>query len=194
MYTRCVSRVRYFCKQFVLLNWSSFPIGSIKHPKFEKKKVIPMIWTQPNIECLQNCTAPEVFVQSTYCWQHESKWHRVHDHHSKRIVNIVLSVIFQSFLSLLLYIIFYVPRSQCFEKVNEMLTNFNARTISLEVKEPIQMDTVLRKDLDSMFKGISIIRAKIKTQYLDYQKSNYPIVLYLIFLTSRPKFFNVHPS
>lgn len=68
-------------------------------------------------------------------------------------------------------------RLQRFEKTNEMLTNCNAlsmnhlKTTSQELKKHTQMLTELRKDLDSTFKRITTIRAKIKSQYPDFQIS-----------------------
>jgi len=57
-----------------------------------------------------------------------------------------------------------------------MLTNCNAlsmnhlKTTSQELKKHTQMLTELRKDLDSTFKRISTIRAKINSQYPDCQQ------------------------
>lgn len=45
------------------------------------------------------------------------------------------------------------------------------KTTSQELKKHTQMLTELRKDLDSTFKRISTIKAKIKSQYPDFQKS-----------------------
>jgi len=70
----------------------------------------------------------------------------------------------------------FALRLQRFEKTNEMLTNCNSlsmshlKTTSHELKKHTQMLTELRKDLDSTFKRISTIKAKINSQYSNYQK------------------------
>lgn len=77
---------------------------------------------------------------------------------------------------------FFFLRLQRFEKTNEMLTNCNAlsmshlKTTSQELKKHTLMLSELRKDLDSTFKRISTIKAKIKTQYPDCQKSKYLMI------------------
>lgn len=77
----------------------------------------------------------------------------------------------------LMTVFFFYLRLQRFEKTNEMLTNCNALSMShlkitsQELKKHTQMLSELRKDLDGTFKRISIIKAKIKTQYPDCQKS-----------------------
>lgn len=73
-------------------------------------------------------------------------------------------------------------RLQRFEKTNEMLTNCNAltmshlKTTSQDLKKHTQMLTDLRKDLETTFKRISSIKAKMKSQYPDCQKSKYKIL------------------
>lgn len=105
----------------------------------------------PSIECFQNYTAPEVFIQG--------------------IAGIVNQEDVESM------IIAQKEMLQRFEKTNEMLTNCNAlsmshlKTTSQELKKHTQMLAELRKDLDSTFKRISTIKSKIKFQNPDFQKS-----------------------
>ncbi|XP_060872117.1 kxDL motif-containing protein CG10681 [Metopolophium dirhodum] len=105
----------------------------------------------PSIECFQNYTAPEVFIQG--------------------IAGIVNQEDVESM------IIAQKEMLQRFEKTNEMLTNCNSlsmshlKTTSQDLKKHTQMLAELRKDLDSTFKRIATIRSKIKVQHPDLQKS-----------------------
>ncbi|XP_050543835.1 kxDL motif-containing protein CG10681 [Daktulosphaira vitifoliae] len=104
-----------------------------------------------SIECFQNYTAPEVFIQG--------------------IAGIVNQEDVESM------IIAQKEMLQRFEKTNEMLTNCNSlsmshlKTTSAELKKHTQMLNDLRKDLDGTFKRISNIKSKLKLQYPDIQKS-----------------------
>ncbi|CAI6361407.1 unnamed protein product [Macrosiphum euphorbiae] len=105
----------------------------------------------PSIECFQNYTAPEVFIQG--------------------IAGIVNQEDVESM------IIAQKEMLQRFEKTNEMLTNCNLlsmshlKTTSQDLKKHTQMLAELRKDLDSTFKRIATFRSKIKVQHPDLQKS-----------------------
>ncbi|XP_050434561.1 kxDL motif-containing protein CG10681 [Adelges cooleyi] len=105
----------------------------------------------PSIECFQNYTAPEVFIQG--------------------IAGIVNQDDVESM------IVAQKEMLQRFEKTNEMLSNCNSlassrlKTTSQEFKKHTQVLNDLRKDLDNTFKRITNIKTKLIAQYPDFQKS-----------------------
>ncbi|KAF7270577.1 kxDL motif-containing protein CG10681 [Rhynchophorus ferrugineus] len=98
-----------------------------------------------SIECFQNYTAPEVFVQG--------------------LAGIVDQLDVETMIRAQKQML------QRFEKTNEMLTNCNAlsasrlKTIGPEFKKHIQLLLEMKKDLDYIFKKIRAIKGKLSTQY-----------------------------
>ncbi|XP_023030200.1 kxDL motif-containing protein CG10681 [Leptinotarsa decemlineata] len=98
-----------------------------------------------SIECFQNYTAPEVFIQG--------------------LAGIVDQQDVESMIRAQKHML------QRFEKTNEMLTNCNAlsasrlKTVGPEFKRHMQLLSETKKDLDYIFKKIRIIKSKLSTQY-----------------------------
>ncbi|EFA06928.1 KxDL motif-containing protein CG10681-like Protein [Tribolium castaneum] len=98
-----------------------------------------------SIECFQNYTAPEVFIQG--------------------LAGIVDQQDVESMIRAQKQML------QRFEKTNEMLTNCNAlsanrlKTIGPEFKKHTQLLLEMKKDLDYIFKKIRAIKTKLSTQY-----------------------------
>uniref|UniRef100_A0A1B6IIL1 KxDL domain-containing protein n=1 Tax=Homalodisca liturata TaxID=320908 RepID=A0A1B6IIL1_9HEMI len=98
-----------------------------------------------SIECFQNYTAPEVFIQG--------------------LAGIVDQQDVESMIRAQKQML------QRFEKTNEMLSNCNAlsmnrfKVASSELKKHTQLLTEMRKDLDTIFKHIRTIKGKLTTQY-----------------------------
>ncbi|KAL3287589.1 hypothetical protein HHI36_002055 [Cryptolaemus montrouzieri] len=100
-----------------------------------------------SIECFQNYTAPEVFIQG------------------------LAGIIDQQDVKSM--IVAQKQMLQRFEKTNEMLTNCNAlsasrlKSVAPEFKKHSQMFLEMKKDLDYIFKKIRAIKTKISVQYPD---------------------------
>ncbi|KAJ3637372.1 hypothetical protein MTP99_000838 [Tenebrio molitor] len=100
-----------------------------------------------SIECFQNYTAPEVFIQG--------------------LAGIVDQQDVESMIRAQKQML------QRFEKTNEMLTNCNAlsanrlKTIGPEFKKHTQLLLEMKKDLDYIFKKIRAIKTKLSAQYPD---------------------------
>ncbi|KAL1128922.1 hypothetical protein AAG570_013456 [Ranatra chinensis] len=98
-----------------------------------------------SIECFQNYTAPEVFIQG--------------------LAGIVDQQDVESMIRAQKQML------QRFEKTNEMLTNCNTLCItrlklaSAEFKKHTQLLVEMRKDLDSIFKRIQTLKTKTCAQY-----------------------------
>ncbi|KAG5899871.1 hypothetical protein JTB14_012336 [Gonioctena quinquepunctata] len=98
-----------------------------------------------SIECFQNYTAPEVFIQG--------------------LAGIVDQQDVESMIRAQKQML------QRFEKTNEMLTNCNAlsasrlKTVGPEFKKHMQLLTDTKKDLDYIFKKLRVIKSKLSTQY-----------------------------
>lgn len=66
---------------------------------------------------------------------------------------------------------FHCYRLQRFEKTNEMLTNCNALSVNRlksagsEFKKHTQLLLEMKKDLDSIFKRIRVMKTKLASQY-----------------------------
>ncbi|XP_045505186.1 kxDL motif-containing protein CG10681 [Colias croceus] len=105
-----------------------------------------------SIECFQNYSAPEVFVQGLAGMVNQSD----------------VEAIIRAQKTML----------QRFEKTTEMLTNCNQlsasrlRAASLEFKKHTQLLLDMKKDLNYIFKKIRAIKTKLSTQYPDdYKKA-----------------------
>lgn len=105
-----------------------------------------------SIECFQNYSAPEVFVQG------------------------LAGMVDQNDVELLIRA--QKNMLQRFEKTTEMLTNCNQlsenrlRAASVEFKRHTQLLLDMKKDLNYIFKKIRIIKTKLSTQYPEaYQKA-----------------------
>nr|CAD7608630.1 unnamed protein product [Timema genevievae] len=98
-----------------------------------------------SIECFQNYTAPEVFIQG--------------------LAGIVDQQDVESM------IIAQKQMLQRFEKTNEMLTNCNALSVNrlksagAEFKKHTLLLLDMKKDLDNIFKRIRVLKTKLSTQY-----------------------------
>ncbi|XP_017773413.1 PREDICTED: kxDL motif-containing protein CG10681 [Nicrophorus vespilloides] len=98
-----------------------------------------------SIECFQNYTAPEVFIQG--------------------LAGIVDQQDVESMIRAQKQML------QRFEKTNEMLTNCNAlsalrlKTVGPEFKKHTQMLLDMKKDLDYIFKKIRLIKGKLSNQH-----------------------------
>ncbi|XP_054275335.1 kxDL motif-containing protein CG10681 [Macrosteles quadrilineatus] len=98
-----------------------------------------------SIECFQNYTAPEVFVQG------------------------LAGIVDQQDVEAMIRA--QKQMLQRFEKTNEMLSNCNAlsmnrfKVASTELKKHTQLLVEMRKDLDTVFKHIRIIKGKLSSQY-----------------------------
>ncbi|VEN43976.1 unnamed protein product [Callosobruchus maculatus] len=98
-----------------------------------------------SIECFQNYSAPEVFVQG--------------------LAGIVDQQDVESMIRAQKQML------QRFEKTNEMLTNCNAlsasrlKTVVPEFKKHIHLLADMKKDLDYIFKKVRVIKTKLNTQY-----------------------------
>lgn len=98
-----------------------------------------------SIECFQNYTAPEVFIQG------------------------LAGIIDQQDVKSM--IVAQKQMLQRFEKTNEMLTNCNAlsasrlKLVGPEFKKHSQTFLEMKKDLDYIFKKIRVIKMKISAQY-----------------------------
>ncbi|XP_030756184.1 kxDL motif-containing protein CG10681 [Sitophilus oryzae] len=98
-----------------------------------------------SIECFQNYTAPEVFIQG------------------------LAGIVDQQDVEAMIRA--QKQMLQRFEKTNEMLTNCNAlsasrlKTIGPEFKKHIQLLLEMKKDLDYIFKKIRAIKTKLAAQY-----------------------------
>ncbi|CAG4968927.1 unnamed protein product [Colias eurytheme] len=103
-----------------------------------------------SIECFQNYSAPEVFVQGLAGMVNQSD----------------VEAIIRAQKTML----------QRFEKTTEMLTNCNQlsasrlRAASLEFKKHTQLLLDMKKDLNFIFKKIRAIKTKLSTQYPDDYK------------------------
>ncbi|XP_075985277.1 kxDL motif-containing protein 1 [Anticarsia gemmatalis] len=104
-----------------------------------------------SIECFQNYSAPEVFVQGLAGMVNQSD----------------VETVIRAQKNML----------QRFEKTTEMLTNCNQlsasrlRAASAEFKKHTQLLLEMRKDLEFIFKKIRAIKTKLSTQYPDAYKS-----------------------
>ncbi|XP_028133312.1 kxDL motif-containing protein CG10681 [Diabrotica virgifera virgifera] len=100
-----------------------------------------------SIECFQNYSAPEVFIQG------------------------LAGIVDQQDVEIMIRA--QKQMLQRFEKTNEMLTNCNAlsisrlKTVGPEFKKHIQLLTETKKDLDYIFKKIRVIKTKLSAQYPD---------------------------
>ncbi|KAJ8968192.1 hypothetical protein NQ317_006794 [Molorchus minor] len=98
-----------------------------------------------SIECFQNYTAPEVFIQG--------------------LAGIVDQQDVESMIRAQKQML------QRFEKTNEMLTNCNAlsasrlKSVAPEFKKHMQLLLETKKDLDYVFKKIRAIKSKLSTKY-----------------------------
>jgi len=98
-----------------------------------------------SIECFQNYTAPEVFVQG--------------------LAGIVDQLDVETMIRAQKQML------QRFEKTNEMLTNCNAlsasrlKTVAPEFKKHIHLLLEMKRDLDYIFKKLRAIKSKLSTQY-----------------------------
>lgn len=98
-----------------------------------------------SIECFQNYTAPEVFIQG--------------------LAGIVNQQDVEAMIRAQKQML------QRFEKTNEMLTNCNAlsvnrlKTAGSEFKKHTQLLLDMKKDLDIIFKRIRVLKSKLSTQY-----------------------------
>ncbi|CAH0551904.1 unnamed protein product [Brassicogethes aeneus] len=98
-----------------------------------------------SIECFQNYTAPEVFIQG--------------------LAGIVDQQDVESMIRAQKQML------QRFEKTNEMLTNCNAlsasrlKSVAPEFKKHIHLLLDVKKDLDYIFKKIRVMKTKLSTQY-----------------------------
>ncbi|CAH2229375.1 kxDL motif-containing protein CG10681 [Pararge aegeria] len=103
-----------------------------------------------SIECFQNYSAPEVFVQGL----------------AGMVDQTDVEVIIRAQKTML----------QRFEKTTEMLTNCNQlsasrlRAASVEFKKHTQLLLDMKKDLDFIFKKIRAIKTKLSTQYPESYK------------------------
>ncbi|CAH2097334.1 unnamed protein product [Euphydryas editha] len=104
-----------------------------------------------SIECFQNYSAPEVFVQGL----------------AGMVDQTDVEVIIRAQKTML----------QRFEKTTEMLTNCNQlsasrlRAASVEFKKHTQLLLDMKKDLEFIFKKIRAIKTKLSTQYPDAYKA-----------------------
>ncbi|XP_028162212.1 kxDL motif-containing protein CG10681 [Ostrinia furnacalis] len=104
-----------------------------------------------SIECFQNYSAPEVFVQGL----------------AGMVDQTDVETIIRAQKNML----------QRFEKTTEMLTNCNQlsasrlRAASVEFKKHTQLLMEMRKDLEFIFKKIRAIKTKLSTQYPEAYKS-----------------------
>jgi hypothetical protein len=118
-----------------------------------------------SIECFQNYTAPEVFIQGLAGIVDQQDVESMIRAQKQMYPS-------QVFVIHLLLYIFY-SRLQRFEKTNEMLTNCNAlsanrlKTIGPEFKKHTQLLLEMKKDLDYIFKKIRAIKTKLSAQYPD---------------------------
>ncbi|CAG9860316.1 unnamed protein product [Phyllotreta striolata] len=100
-----------------------------------------------SIECFQNYTAPEVFIQG------------------------LAGIVDQQDVELMIRA--QKQMLQRFEKTNEMLTNCNAlsasrlKSVGPEFKKHVQLLLETRKDLEYVFKKIRVIKTKLSAQYPD---------------------------
>ncbi|CAH0384432.1 unnamed protein product [Bemisia tabaci] len=98
-----------------------------------------------SIECFQNYTAPEVFIQG--------------------LAGLVDQQDVESMIRAQKRML------QRFEKTNEMLTNCNTLSVSrlksagAEFKKHTQLLTEIKKDLETIFKRIRILRGKLEKEY-----------------------------
>ncbi|KAK7789313.1 hypothetical protein R5R35_013286 [Gryllus longicercus] len=98
-----------------------------------------------SIECFQNYTAPEVFIQG--------------------LAGIVNQQDVEAMIRAQKQML------QRFEKTNEMLTNCNAlsvnrlKTAGTEFKKHTQLLLEMKKDLDNIFKRIRVLKNKLSSQY-----------------------------
>uniref|UniRef100_A0A1B6ECN0 KxDL domain-containing protein n=1 Tax=Clastoptera arizonana TaxID=38151 RepID=A0A1B6ECN0_9HEMI len=98
-----------------------------------------------SIECFQNYTAPEVFIQG------------------------LAGIVDQQDVEAMIRA--QKQMLQRFEKTNEMLSNCNTLSVNrlklaqAEFKKHTTLLVDLRKDIDSVFKRIKTIKAKLSTQY-----------------------------
>ncbi|KAL1502177.1 hypothetical protein ABEB36_007359 [Hypothenemus hampei] len=98
-----------------------------------------------SIECFQNYTAPEVFIQG------------------------LAGIIDQQDVEAMIRA--QKQMLQRFEKTNEMLTNCNAlsasrlKTVGPEFKKHIHLLLEMKRDLDYVFKKIRSIKSKLSSQY-----------------------------
>lgn len=98
-----------------------------------------------SIECFQNYSAPEVFIQG--------------------LAGIVDQLDVETMIRAQKQML------QRFEKTNEMLTNCNAlsvsrlKTVGPEFKKHIQLLLEMKRDLDYIFKKIRAIKTKLAAQY-----------------------------
>lgn len=103
-----------------------------------------------SIECFQNYTAPEVFIQG------------------------LAGIINQQDVKTM--IIAQKQMLQRFEKTNEMLTNCNLlsasrlKSVGPEFKKHIHTFMEMKKDLEYIFKKIRVIKSKISNQYPEAYK------------------------
>ncbi|XP_049939891.1 kxDL motif-containing protein CG10681 isoform X1 [Schistocerca serialis cubense] len=98
-----------------------------------------------SIECFQNYTAPEVFIQG------------------------LAGIVDQQDVEAMIRA--QKQMLQRFEKTNEMLTNCNALSVTRlksagsEFKKHTQLLLEMKKDLDNIFKRIRILKTKLSAQY-----------------------------
>jgi len=101
--------------------------------------------SESNVECFQNFTAPEVFVQG------------------------LAGMVNQTDVEAIIQSQKYMMTR--FEKTNEMLVNCNALSSTRfqngmsDFKKHTAMLTEMRKDVDNIFRRIRTIKAKLATQY-----------------------------
>ncbi|KAK9710761.1 hypothetical protein QE152_g25844 [Popillia japonica] len=113
----------------------------------EDTKDTPETESEFSIECFQNYTAPEVFIQG--------------------LAGIVAQQDVETMIRAQKQML------QRFEKTNEMLTNCNAlsanrlKTVGPEFKKHTQLLVDMKKDLDYIFKKIRAIKTKLSSQYSD---------------------------
>ncbi|XP_022913756.1 kxDL motif-containing protein CG10681 [Onthophagus taurus] len=113
----------------------------------EESKETPETESDFSIECFQNYTAPEVFIQG------------------------LAGIVDQQDVETMIRA--QKQMLQRFEKTNEMLTNCNAlsanrlKTVGPEFKKHSQTLHEMKKDLDYIFRKIRAIKSKLSTQYPD---------------------------
>ncbi|GJQ86951.1 hypothetical protein Trydic_g5167 [Trypoxylus dichotomus] len=111
----------------------------------EDTKDTPETESDFSIECFQNYTAPEVFIQG------------------------LAGIVDQQDVETMIRA--QKQMLQRFEKTNEMLTNCNAlsatrlKTVGPEFKKHTQLLVDMKKDLDYIFKKIRAIKTKLSAQY-----------------------------
>lgn len=115
-----------------------------------------------SIECFQNYTAPEVFIQGLA---------GIVDQQDVESMIRAQKQMYLQNISKHSHLMLRHCRLQRFEKTNEMLTNCNAlsasrlKTVAPEFKKHTQMLVDMKKDLDYIFKKIRTIKTKLSSQH-----------------------------